>query len=203
MTGNPPEPWVLIGKVGKPIGLNGSVRVWPEGDIGEIFEKQVPLAFWVPPGPPGPTPALVEVRADSKGWVVKWRGFESRELSATLTDRRLVARREDLPAAAEGCAYWADLVGARVETRQGRELGILTDLLEAPGHTVIRVESPDRGEFLIPLTEEVDGEFEPSTGPDHPGRLLVNLPEGMEEATGTTGSGEPGKRRRKRRRGSN
>ena len=198
MKQDPPAPWVLVGKIGKPIGMDGSVRVCPEAELGEIFEKRVPLALWAPSQAPETPLESERFRQDGKGWVVKWRGWEERETVANLTNRWIVARRDDLPDPQEGHAYWCDLVGALVETKEGVCLGTVRDVFETPAQTVVEVASPSGGEFLVPLTEEVDADLRSPQKAGEPNRLVVSLPPGMQEATGTQEDG-PKKEGRKRR----
>ena len=185
MKPKPPSPWVLVGKLGRPVGLGGLIRVRPEAEIEEIIKGQVPLSLWRPPDPPQKSLRIRSVRQDAKGWVFGWEGFDSREDLSSLANSWVVARREDLPEPKDGFVYSFDLIGARVETKEGRDVGTVTDLFETAAHHVIQIETEAGKEFLVPLTQEVDADLGFATEPGESNRLLIHLPEGMEEATET------------------
>jgi 16S rRNA processing protein RimM len=112
-------------------------------------------------------------------------GFDNREDLSNLANCWVVARREELPEPKEGCVYSFDLIGARVETKEGRDLGTVTDLFETAAHHVIQVETNGGKEFLVPLTREVDADLRFASEPGQSNKLVIHLPEGMEEATET------------------
>ncbi len=184
MTTFPPDPWVVVARIGKPFGLDGSVRVWPEGDLEAVFGEEVPLAVCLARAGGILPIRVVAAREDAHGWIVKWEGFETRESTATLRNALVVTRREDLPELLEGEVYWADLMGAQVRSRGGRNLGVVVDLIESAANSVVEVENEKSRRFLLPLTGEVDAVLEPSSKEGEPPVLLVNLLEGLEEATG-------------------
>ncbi len=183
MTALPPDPWVVVARIGKPFGLDGSVRVWPEADLAVVFHEEVPLAAFMAREVKILPLHLSAAREDAHGWVVKWEGYDTRESTISLRNALVVVRREDLPEPPEGEVYWADLMGARVRTREGRNLGVVVDLLESAANSVVEVENENGGRFLLPLTVEVDAALEYSSGEGEKAVLLVNLLEGLEEAT--------------------
>ncbi len=197
MRTNPPDPWVIVGRIGKAHGLDGSVRVWPEADLGEIFENLVPLKLWFPPKDPSQELILISARETSDAWVVLWEGIEDREATQSIRNGWIVSRREDLPETGEGVAYWDDLLGARVESMEGAPLGIVIEIHETPSNAVLEVEREDGGRFLIPLSEQVDADLVLATIKGEPNSVRVHLPEGMMEATMIDPSERPRKRDRR------
>lgn len=57
------------------------------------------------------------------------------------------------------------------------------DIIESAANSVVEVENETGRRFLLPLTAEVDAVLEPSSEGEEPAMLLVNLLEGLEEAT--------------------
>ena len=183
MTAFPPDPWVVVARIGKPFGLDGAVHVWPDADMVAVFDEEVPLAVFLARGVKAIPVRMVSAREDAQGWVVKWEGYDSRDAAIALRNALVVARREDLPAPGENEVYWADLLGAQVRSREGRLLGVVVDIIESVANSVVEVQNEKGGRFLLPLTEEVDAVFEGASGEGQPAVLLVNLLEGLEEAT--------------------
>ncbi len=183
MTALPPDPWVIVARIGKPFGLDGSVHVWPEADMAVVFDEEVPLALYLTREVKVLPVRMLSAREDAQGWVVKWDGYTSRDATTALRNALVVARREDLPETDEDEVYWADLAGAQVHSRDGRLLGVVVDFIESAANSVVEIKNEAGGRFLLPLTEEVDAVFEPASGEGKPAVLLVNLLDGLEEAT--------------------
>jgi 16S rRNA processing protein RimM len=179
----PPDPWIIVGKIGRTVGLEGAVRVWPEGDLFELFEKEVPLAVYLPREERTESLVPLKAREDAHGWVVLWEGYPTREATLLLRNNWLVARRENLPEPLEDEVYWSDLMGAGVETREQRYLGVVKEYIESGANMVVEVERPDGSRFLIPLTAQVDASFEKGSLAGERALLKVTLPPGLEEAT--------------------
>lgn len=200
---NPPEPWVLVGKIGKAHGLDGSVRVWPEADLGEIFDNQVPLKLWLPPKAPERDLVPVSLREVEDSWIVRWESIREREETNLIRNGWIVARRQDLPEPKEDHVYWHDLIGAVVATREGAEIGMVREVTDAPAQTILEVECGDGVRFLLPLSDEVNAEIHKPERSGDPNRLLIHLPEGMIEATTVETTDRPRKRERRGQPGMN
>jgi len=181
---DPPAPWVIVGKIGRAIGLDGSVRVWPEGDLEATLEAGVPLAAWIPGKEKVMPLTATNAREDGHGWVIHLSGINRREDTVSLRNALVVVQRKDLPEPSEGFAYWADLIGAIAETRgDGRRLGEVTGVLDTPAHPILEIQPAEGSSFLLPLSEEVDADLEFCAEDNEQARLLVNVPDGMEDAT--------------------
>ena len=48
-----------------------------------------------------------------------------------------------------------DLIGLRVETAGGRQLGEVSDVLETPAHEILEVTAPGGASLLVPLVDEL------------------------------------------------
>jgi len=66
-----------------------------------------------------------------------------------MRGQEIAVRREQLPAAEEGEYYWVDLVGLRVETLDGSELGRVDHLMATGANDVLVVEG--ERQRLIPF----------------------------------------------------
>ncbi len=182
MNWNPPDPWVIVGRIGRSVGLDGSVRVWAEADLAPILDAAVPLKAWSEREGPLVELHAREVRPDPRGWVVRWEGCDSRESTIRLRNTWIVTRREDLPEPEEGVVYLGDLLGCEVRNRAERNLGVVVDFVESAAHMVIEVRGEGGKGFLIPLTEEVNARLERASQ-EEKAVLWVDIPEGLEAAT--------------------
>lgn len=98
---------------------------------------------------------LIEGRPQGKGIVARLKGYDDRDQAAALIGTDIAIRREQMPKAAAGEYYWAELEGLRVINAQGVELGVVDHLLETGANDVLVVVDGDI-ERLIPY---VTGQF--------------------------------------------
>ena len=70
--------------------------------------------------------------------------------------------------------FIVDLIGLNVETDEGMELGILTDVLQTGANDVFVVKMSDGNEVLIPYIEQCVPEIHPETG-----KVTVHLLPGL------------------------
>lgn len=94
--------------------------------------------------------AMAEGRKHGQGVVLRLEGCENRDQAAELLGTEIAVRREQLPEAAPGEYYWADLIGLRVVNRDGVELGRIAEMM-ATGANDVMVVAGER-ERLIPFT---------------------------------------------------
>lgn len=88
-------------------------------------------------------------RQQGKGLVAKLAGCDDRDAAEALVGAEISIPRDQLPATTEpGEFYWADLVGLRVRTQDGIDLGRIVRLFETGANDVIVVQG-DR-ERLVP-----------------------------------------------------
>lgn len=109
---------------------------------------------------------------EHKGFVIaRLEGVEDVNAAMRLKGRTVSVRREDarLP---EGAFFLQDIIGARVADEQGRDVGVLTEVLETPASRVYVVRGET--EHLIPAVPE----FIKKTDADA-GLITVHLIGGM------------------------
>lgn len=91
---------------------------------------------------------VLEGGVHGKGLVVHVEGVDDRDQAERLRGAEIAVERTQLEPLAEGEYYWADLVGLRVVTTQGVDLGRIERLMETGANDVLVVHG-DR-ERLIP-----------------------------------------------------
>lgn len=150
---------LVVGLVRGVHGLSGAVRVEVLSDEPERFAPGGVLHR-----ENDDAPLTVAWRqADGPGLLVRFREIVSREGAEALRGAYLVAEAgaTTLP---EGAVWWHEVVGARVTTTAGEELGAVIDLFRSGGGEVLVVEGGARGEVLIPLVSGIVVEFAPQGG---------------------------------------
>jgi 16S rRNA processing protein RimM len=160
-----------VGVILKPHGIRGKIRVMVLGDDPQplLSVREV----WIGPHPEDLTPHSILQAQTHQRWVVlELQGF-TREKAESITGQRLWLHRDQLPPLDEGEFYWQDLIGLRVMSCAGEDLGTVRSVLETGSNDVLVCRQGER-ETLIPFMEDVvlrvdlDG-----------GAILVALPEGL------------------------
>jgi len=166
------ERLVLIGKITKPQGIRGELRVVPySGDPESILQ----LNTFITKGPDGAleTHELAKAAQHGNKTVISLRLFDNINQVQHLVGREIFVWRSQLPELPEGEYYWFDLVGLSVVTKDGEPLGELSEIMSTGSNDVYVVRSGKR-EVLIPALEDVVLEIDLNL------RLMtVALPEGL------------------------
>ncbi len=90
-----------------------------------------------------------------KNFLLVWfEGVDTAEKADALIGRSVAVWRDQLPQLEEGELYHCDLVGCRVETDAGRQLGAVEEILPTGSNDVLIARDGTR-EYLIPLIDEV------------------------------------------------
>jgi 16S rRNA processing protein RimM len=138
---------VVLGKVGALYGVRGWVKLWsftePPDNLLDYAELEMGRGgSWEPV-------RLVEGRRHGDALVARFEGCSSRDEAALLVGAELAVARDQLPRPGRGEYYWTDLVGLRVVTTGGVELGQIEQMM-ATGANDVMVVQGDR-ERLVPF----------------------------------------------------
>ena len=160
------EPWSLvIGRVAAPFGTKGEVRVRPETDFPERFETLEEVCLELPQGEERVV-RVVGARSTAKGILLSLEGYQDRNAAEELR-QSLVKVRPSMAAPLPEGRYWVhQIIGLRVFTVEGRDLGEVTEVVRSPGNDVYVTES-----VMIPAVREVVREIDVEGG-----RMVVALP---------------------------
>ena len=137
----------MIGRVGRPHGLDGSFFVEHASADPARFARDAVLYV-------AGEPARVVASKQARGRpVVKLDGPVPRGTELTVP-------RADLPPPAEGSYYVFELVGLAVEEEGGRSLGRIADVLEGVANDVLELDSG----LALPLVEDCVREIDLEAG---------------------------------------
>ena len=144
----PREGYVAVGRVLRPWGLRGDVKVESLTDFPERFTPGA--ALWV-----GGVHRTVERSRSQKGDLyVKLSGLDDAAQAETARGQLLEVPESDLRELPAGEYYHHQLRGLTVRSTAGEELGRVAEILDSGGNSVLVVQG-DRGEVLVPYIDDV------------------------------------------------
>ena len=154
--------FIAVGRVTRAHGLKGEVAVLPLSQVDTRFEPGSKLFL-----DEGEASVTVATSRPHKGrLLVTFREIRDRDQAERLGGRYLLIPASSSPSLPEG-EYWPhEVVGARVETAEGRLIGTIREIIHTPANDVW-VARDDAGEVLIPALKDVVESV------DVPGRRVI------------------------------
>ena len=147
------EELIGIGKVARPHGVRGEVRVMPHNPGSGLWQSGMKVS-WQLVGRPRQELVLETIRITPKGLLVRITGFDDRDAVNKLLHGELSVPRTELPPPEAGEYYHIDVIGAVVfDADDGARLGTVTRI----GQTnvdVLEITLDDGGEVLLPVIAE-------------------------------------------------
>jgi len=163
---------IPIGKIIGTHGIKGQVKLHSySGNAGSLnAARSVTLK--------SPSGALRELalrsfKANSGKFIIALKDFDDISLAEPLVGHEICLKRSQLPALDEDEYYWSDLIGLRVITEDGTELGTVADIFETGSSDIYVVRNNER-EYLIPAISDVIKDIDPTAG-----RIIVTPIDGL------------------------
>jgi 16S rRNA processing protein RimM len=167
---------VAVGEVLRPHGLSGEVRVRVLTDRPEErFSGLRDCVLWEPEIDRREPCRITACRLEDETVLVKMDGVDSPERARQLSGRLLAIDRALALPPPEGHFYPWQLEGARVETRDGRVVGVFVRI-EGGGGQDLWVIADGQRERLIPAVAEIVVEVNVAER-----RIVIDPPEGLLE----------------------
>ena len=163
---------IAIGKISKPVGLKGEVKVLPWTDFPERFAK-LSRVFVRKKGEPEYELEIVRARGHSRAILLQFAGITTPEAADWLRNAELLISREKAMPLPEGTYYTFELIGVEVVTEEGERIGRLTDVWSMPAQDVYVVEREGK-EILVPALRSIIRDVDLPRQ-----RMTVNLPDGL------------------------
>ena len=135
---------IIVGKIGAPRGLDGTVKIIPLTDFDGRFDELEKISVG------GKIFAVEEVKHISGQIFIKFAGIDSREAAKTLTNKFLTVDREDAAPLADGEFYIFDIIGCEVFGGD-KKIGKVTNVLKTGSNEVFEID----GNILIPALKSV------------------------------------------------
>ncbi len=171
---------LVVGHITKAHGTRGEVFIWPLTDRPETtFAEGQSLLLGDTNGSieAGATELVVErSRPFKRGRLVKFEGLGDRNAVEELSGRYLLRPIEALRELEEGEAFYHQLLGAEVVTKEGAEVGRVREVYETGPAHLLEVKSASGKVHLIPFAERIVKTVDVAAG-----RIVIDPPPGLLE----------------------
>lgn len=148
--------WYNVGKVVNTHGIKGEVRVLSITDFPEERYKPNSRLYLFLPNEKEPIELIVRSHRIHKQFhLLTFEGYDSIESVEQMKGGLLKISEDQLMPLDEGEYYFDEIIGCRVLTMEGEEIGVIKEIL-TPGANDVWVVRGNKGkEILIPYIESV------------------------------------------------
>ena len=169
---------VAVARILGPHGREGEIRARSTSNVQDRFDEGQSLEL-SKDGSTADGRKLLIVRSRAtitrrrEELILLFRGFSDRDQAMRLTGQWLCVDQSSVPEAEEGEYFHYQIIGLKVISVTGEDLGEITDILETGSNDVYVVVGPT-GEILVPAIRDVIKEIDILSG-----LMTVDLPEGL------------------------
>ena len=151
------ENLIIVGKLGSSYGIRGWLRVFSFTEEPDSLFDYKP--WYIQRAGKWQEVEVESFKPHNQDTIVKLKGIDDRDDANLLTNFEIYVNAQDLPDLDEGDFYWKDLIGCKVVTINGYDLGQVSDLMETGSNDVLVVKANLKDAFgakerLIPFVEE-------------------------------------------------
>ena len=169
---------VAVGRIIGAHGREGEIRVKATSDVpGRFDEGQTLYVSRDGVSPEERTYQIAKTRSTgSKGkdiLIISLRGCRDRDQALRMAGLWLCVLQSEVPSAEEGEYFHYELLGLKVRTVEGEDLGEVAEILETGSNDVYVVRGA-AGEILVPALSKVVRQIDIDAG-----LMVVDLPEGL------------------------
>ena len=170
--------YLVVGHINKAHGTKGELFVWALTDHPEsTFAPGVILYLGNEagdvPDPSWPSLEVESVRPFRRGFLVRFPGVLDRTQAETFHGRYLLRPLTELEDLEEGEIFYHQLLGLRVLTVAGEEVGEVVEVYDLSPADLLEVRGPG-GTHHIPFLKSIVREVDPEAG-----TLVIDPPEGL------------------------
>ncbi len=145
--------YIAVGHIGSVFGVKGEVRVTLATDFPERFRGLETVYL----GPEARPARLLSSRPHQDAMLVRLEGYPDRTAAESLIGLWVQVPQAEVLPLGDGEYYVFQLIGLRVRTTDGRDLGVIDEILNTPANEVFVVQG-EAGEVLIPYINDVIAE---------------------------------------------
>lgn len=144
---------VTVGRIERPFGVKGEVKVRPLSDVPGRFEGLTAVSLRARNGRTLET-SVSHVRRVGAEFILGLTGLTTPEDASIWRGGFIQTIRGAVPGLPDGQYYECDLIGLAVYTEEGQAIGILEEVWDLPGNPLFAIRQGAK-EILIPAAKEL------------------------------------------------
>ncbi len=164
--------YIIIGRITKPHGVRGAVKVEPITDDPNRFSL-LEKVYVGPEEAPGDAIYIDKVQFQNKFIILSLKSVTTREAADGLRGQYLHIPADEALDLPEGSVYFYDLIGLQVYTNKNEFVGTVTDYQEYPASDMFVIEKDER-EYLIPDVPDIVEDVNLDEG-----KIIINPIDGL------------------------
>lgn len=149
MTGND---YLQVGVITSTHGIKGEVKVFPTTDDARRFDTLEKV--YLDTGRKLLPMEVENVKYFKQFVIVKFKGINNINDVEQYRQMPILVSREDAVDLEDDEYFIADIIGMKVVTEDGEELGVLEDVMETGANDVYVVSTKEHGEVLLPAIRD-------------------------------------------------
>jgi len=146
------EDLLQVGVITSPHGLKGEVKVFPTTDDVQRFKKLKEVILDT--GKESIKLEIMGVKFFKNLVILKFKGLDDINEVEQYRQKSLLIRREQSAPLKEGEYFITDLIGLQVFTEDGKEFGVLADVMQTGANDVYIIKTLEAKEVLIPAIKD-------------------------------------------------
>ncbi len=168
------EDFFQVGVISSTHGIGGEVKVFPTTDDAARFKKLKEVILDT--GKERLTLHIVQVRFFKQMVILKFREFQNINEVERFRGKSLYVSRKNAVKLQKDEYFIADIIGIRVYTEEGEDLGVLSDVIQTGANDVYTVKKEGERELLIPAIKDCIRKVDVEAG-----RMTVRLLPGLRD----------------------
>lgn len=151
-----------IGVITQTHGIKGEVKVFPTTDDVKRFKRLEKVT--IDSGKKRFEAEIESVKFFKQFVILKFKGFDTIEDIQLYKQAKLLVDREHAVRLRKDEYFVADLIGTKVVSDEGTELGVMTDVIETGANDVYVVKNSEGEEILFPAIKDCVKEVDLENG---------------------------------------
>lgn len=146
------EEFIQVGAISTPHGVHGEAKVYPMTDDSKRFCDL--REVYLDNGADKRLLHVISCKFAKQMVILKFQEFQTPEEIDRLRKKGLYVTRDQAVPLEEGEYFIADLIGLQIENEEGKDLGVLSDVIQTGANDVYAVKTEEGREWLLPAISD-------------------------------------------------